>query len=335
VTDLPQHTAVAALAEKTDLEVIGDPKPISGGANNRVYVIQTVKKPIVLKEYFRHPLDPRDRLTAEFAFLSYAVSIGIDAVPRPLAADHETGLGLYEFIDGRQLEPEEVDDRAVDMAIDFLVSLDRGRDSSLAQSLANASEARFSIAGHLTLVRNRIERLLEIEVTEEIDAKAIQFVRDKLASRWQSVEKRILQIAHERTICSEDVIPADERIISPSDFGFHNALVRPDGRIAFIDFEYAGWDDPAKTVGDFFNQVKRPVPSTSFRRFCDALSPRSTNRIDLLLPVYRIKWCTILLNEFLPGASTRRQFAVGDRDIAAIKTLQLDKAQTAYQQWDS
>ena len=46
-------------------------------------------------------------------------------------------------------------------------------------------------------------------------------------------------------------LPIAQRTLSPSDFGFHNALKRPDGRLAFLDLEYFGWDDPAKTIADF------------------------------------------------------------------------------------
>ena len=42
------------------------------------------------------------------------------------------------------------------------------------------------------------------------------------------------------------------RTLSPSDFGFHNALRTPAGTMVFLDFEYFGWDDPAKTGFGFF-----------------------------------------------------------------------------------
>ena len=51
-----------------------------------------------------------------------------------------------------------------------------------------------------------------------------------------------------------------DRVVSPSDFGFHNALRTEDGRLAFLDFEYAGWDDPAKLVCDFELQPAVPAP---------------------------------------------------------------------------
>ena len=64
--------------------------------------------------------------------------------------------------------------------------------------------------------------------------------------------------------------PAD-RCVSPSDFGFHNALREPSGRLRFIDFEYAGWDDPAKLVCDFFCQPAVPAPAGAFDRFAAAV----------------------------------------------------------------
>ncbi len=41
-------------------------------------------------------------------------------------------------------------------------------------------------------------------------------------------------------------------IVSPSDFGFHNALLDDGGAISFLDFEYSGRDDPAKLDLRFF-----------------------------------------------------------------------------------
>src|SRR5581483_2047702 len=115
-------------------------------------------------------------------------------------------------------------------------------------------------------------------------------------------------------------IPRAARCISPSDFGFHNALLKPDGKLCFIDFEYAGWDDPAKTVCDFFCQPSVPVDRKHLGRFVEGIIPgfqdpeRLEQRIRALLPVYGIKWCCILLNEFLPVGKARRRFASEDCD---------------------
>ena len=36
-------------------------------------------------------------------------------------------------------------------------------------------------------------------------------------------------------------------ILSPSDFGFHNIIIK-DKKCYFIDFEYSGFDDPHKLI---------------------------------------------------------------------------------------
>ncbi len=60
---------------------------------------------------------------------------------------------------------------------------------------------------------------------------------------------------------------------------------------------------------DFFSQPAVPISEDYYPRFVEAvisdLSEPETHvqRYDLLLDVYRIKWCCILLNEFLPAAA--------------------------------
>jgi hypothetical protein len=123
-----------------------------------------------------------------------------------------------------------------------------------------------------------------------------------------------------------------ECCLSPSDFGFHNALADAAGRLTFLDFEYAGRDDPAKLVSDFFCQPEVPVP-TSFHthfvtRLADGLDLDETGRVrcQIMLDAYRIKWTCIILNDFLPLGAARRAFA----DTGAWATrcaAQLAKAQ--------
>jgi hypothetical protein len=62
-------------------------------------------------------------------------------------------------------------------------------------------------------------------------------------------------------------LAADRRTLSPSDFGLHNAIRRPDGSLAFVDFEYFGWDDPAKTLVDFVLHPGMLVSSNLAREF--------------------------------------------------------------------
>ena len=57
-----------------------------------------------------------------------------------------------------------------------------------------------------------------------------------------------------------------KKIISPSDIGFHNVL-KNQGKVNFIDFEYAGWDDPRKLLSDLVLQPQYNIPINCYQTF--------------------------------------------------------------------
>lgn len=305
-------------------------EPCGGGGNNRVYAVRTGGRTLIAKRYFSHPSDTRDRLGAEYAFLDYAMRAGIDCVPRPVACDRERHLALYEHVAGRRFTAQDATADAVDQAIEFLVDLNRAERVVLAQSLPEASEAAFTIARHVALVDGRVARLKAIAGETEVDRAAANYV-ETLERAWAGVRARILRRLDALGESPEQ--PVAQRCVSPSDFGFHNALIGDDGRIRFLDFEYAGWDDPAKTAGDFFCQPAIPVPMTFHERFLERALRFSVHaeaiaaRARLLLPAFQIKWCCIMLNVFVPDAARRRRFADPAVDPVAHKRVQLAKAQ--------
>jgi thiamine kinase-like enzyme len=101
----------------------------------------------------------------------------------------------------------------------------------------------------------------------------------------------------------------------------------------FVDFEYAGWDDPAKLICDFYNQPRIPAGLANLAHelplWADACGWTATSlneRVRFLSPLYVIKWCCILMNEFLPDGAKRRIFS-GEEDISERKIVQLQQAQ--------
>lgn len=312
--------------------------PLSGGANNRVFSVVSDEIPrFLLKAYFHHPEDHRDRLTAEFLFSRFAWEHGIRALPQPLAQDTYHHLGLYEFVAGRRLSPREISEDAVRQSVDFYREINRHKAAPEAGSLPQAAEACFSLAQHLYCVERRLQNLRHVENTSEVNREARDFVHNELAAVWHRVARIVHEQACVLNIALEEELPPHDRCLSPSDFGFHNALLGEDGRLRFIDFEYAGWDDPAKLVCDFFCQPAVPVGMGFFGAFVDnvisdlAKPGLHRQRITSLLPVYRIKWCCILLNDFLPAGSVRRRFAQGGTDQETQKAEQLKKARYVLQ----
>jgi len=298
---------------------------IAGGGNNRGYRLTLADgRAYFLKWYFRHPDDPRDRLGTEYAFCEFCRRHGIADVPLPAARDDAAGLALYEFVAGRRMKPEEIDAAAVDAAVDFYRRLNARRREPDAAALPVASEACFSVAEHFALIARRVQALRSASADPAADDDFRRFVELELAPAWNDVSSHI--------DCDEQPLPRDERFLSPSDFGFHNALRQPDGRLRFLDLEYAGWDDPAKTIGDFFCQVQVPVPMSFWPRVLDGLAADQPSpagfrrRAARLLPIYRLKWCCIVLNVFLPTGSSRRAFGTTVAMTADRRAEQLFKA---------
>jgi len=303
--------------------------PFAASGNNRVFAVTADERRYAAKVYFRHPADTRDRLQSEYAFLTCAARAGIACVPRPVACDALNGIGVYEYIEGRKLEAAEIDAGCVDQAAQFILQLNHESAHAAGRDLPNASEACFSINEHLAMVDGRIARLAGVGTVDELDREAREFVA-ALAARWHVAKAQILRGAQASGIKSDAMLA--ERCISPSDFGFHNALATSDRGICFIDFEYAGWDDPAKLAGDFFSHPAVAVDAAHFDRFVETAMAYSANpvalaaRARILLPVFQVKWCCIILNEFLPDSAQRRRFADPGRDLVARKREQLGKA---------
>ena len=299
---------------------------IEGGGNNKAFAVQTKSKKYLAKIYYSHPSDSRNRLNAEYSFLEYARKIGIECVPKPIFSIPKKNMGLYEFVQGRKLTSSELEVQHITQAANFLRSLNETLEKD--NTLPTASEGCFSIEQHLLLTDMRVKRLLSFPVASEIDSQARLFVGE-LNSVWKKIKDDI--VAKSSSISVQ--LNAIDRCVSPSDFGFHNALLRDNGEICFIDFEYAGWDDPAKMISDFFSQPLIPVSLKHFDIFISQALGYSKNkhelaqRTRLLFPLFQIKWCCILLNDFLPIAASRRQFSNPTSDPLQRKRMQLEKVQ--------
>jgi hypothetical protein len=308
----------------------------SNGGNNRAYRVQTRHGIFAVKQYFRHEGDRRDRLDTEFKFLTYADHVATGFAPKPYVKDDAAGIALYEFVDGQAFSPGDVGRHEVRRAAEFFQALNQDDAREQSRALPFASEACFSIKDHIELISERIAALAGIVSRDDEDSQLETLVQ-KLLGHWREMVAELSGLAHAARLDVNAYLEESQRCVSPSDFGFHNALREAGGGIRFLDFEYAGRDDPAKMAGDFFAQLAVPVPDELFGEFvktCFAHLPFADDlilRAQLLRPVYRVKWCCIALNVFLPTNIARRQFANPNLDVSTLKRAQLAKAYKIYQ----
>jgi thiamine kinase-like enzyme len=332
-----RHAIASRLLAEAGFGGAFDLVPLTGGGNSKAFRVDLAAgaPTLFLKEYFQHVDDIRDRLGTEFTFASFAWQHGLRCVARPYAMARAENVALYSFLAGRKLEPGEITRDAVEQCLRFYRQLNAHKNFRLALALPAASEACFSLDDHWHCLARRIERLQTISAQSEIDASALDFILKQLAPASSAYlsEAKALATALGINACAQ--LSTSDRCLSPSDFGFHNALLSADGTLQFFDFEYAGWDDPAKTVCDFFCQLACPVPMQYYDEFADALAKsmsdpaKQRRRFDILLPMYQLKWCCIMLNDFLPSGGSRRRFALQGVDESERKASQLEKARVA------
>ena len=296
-----------------------------GGGNSRLYRVEAATRSYALKSYPPKGDDPRDRLGVECRALRFMVDQGIACVPRVIAGDAAQGFGLFEWIDGGlAVDPGAAD---IDQAVEFLIAIGRLSDAPGAAAMPAASEACLSGA---EIVRQVAARRARLAAAADREPALAAFLADRLTPRLAAIEAWARASGHP----FEVDLPRARQALIPADFGFHNALRQADGRLVFIDFEYFGWDDPVKLVADFLLHPAVPVSEPLKRRFCTAIcaafAPRDAafpDRLRLLYPLFAMRWCVILLNEFLPERWARRAHAGSALDWSAAKRRQLERAE--------
>lgn len=304
--------------------------PVSGGGNNRLYrLTDTAGHDHALKSYPRQASDPRDRLGTEFAALSFLAAHDVSAVPKPLARDDDSGFALYEWIEGSPVgQPEEGD---VEAALAFAALLRSLSASIEARTLPAASEACFTAQEIVSQILRRRRRLDEVAAAE---AGLAAFLEVEFAPVLTQAEGTARAGYEALGWNFEQSLAYDQLTLSPSDFGFHNAIRRTDGSLAFIDFEYFGWDDPVRLTADFLQHPGMSLDDAASRLFrqgglsCYSADAGFSQRLDLLFPLVGLRWCMILLNEFLPERWFRREFSGVHSDRQAAVEKQLFKARS-------
>lgn len=318
--------AVEALTGEPVRELV----PVRRSGNSRVFRATTKTGTFALKLYPPRGKDPRDRLGVEAAALDFMRARGIGQTPRPITADRGRNAALLEWIEGDPVAaPAEAD---IDAALAFLDRLHKAACED-AKGLPLASEACLSAAELERQIARRLIRLAEAgrkapQLAAFLD-KEMTVAADTLTAMAKA---RYAGIG----LAWEADLEEGRRTLSPSDFGFHNALRRPDGTLAFLDFEYFGWDDPAKLACDVLLHPGMDLPAGLKLRFLDGVRTLFGGdltlavRLDALYPLFGLRWCAILLNEFLPEKWALRVHA-GESDAAAAQARQLTKARALLQ----
>lgn len=304
----------------------------AGGGNNRVYRAETADGVYAIKFYPRQDADPRDRLGHEFAALELMSANGIASVPQAFARDDDLGCAAYEWIEGDA--PGAISDADVDAMTAFAETLGTMSADTETAAIQPASASCFSGEDVTAQFADRLARLRAAADDEALHT----FLDTRLQPGFAALNKRAHDLYEDAGLDFAAALGKSARTLSPSDFGFHNARRRKDGRLVFLDFEYFGWDDPVKMIADAVWHPGSAIPDDAQDRIRNAMlsffaardGEALRTRFEALSPLFGAIWCLIVLNEFLPERWARRVAAGGAGDAAQARARQLKAADALF-----
>ena len=300
---------------------------IEGRGNSKLYKVSTGEMGgIVLKDYPDLLNDPRKRLMTEVNALR--IIEDFNQTPKVVAFDEQQNIAFYEWIEGIHLS--NIDDKHIIEALNFIKNIQKVKGK---ESCELASEACLSAEYLFAQIDNRFKKLLSVE------NHALQFFLNTIFKPLFDKTKEWSEQYWPNDNITSD-LPISKQVLSPSDFGFHNALLKDDGKLYFLDFEYFGRDDPVKLMADFvwhpgmnLNDSQKNTwlkgTSTIFKK-----DPKLNDRFYAAWPLYGLRWSLILLNEFLKDGWQKRVYANSDLQNQQRNKLedQLNKAKAICRQ---
>jgi Ser/Thr protein kinase RdoA (MazF antagonist) len=206
---------------------------LSGGAQNRLFRLDTsAGRPLVAKLY---AVDRWPRLESEYATLRLLNAQHMARVPQALVRNDALSYAVYSFEPGDVRPAAQLTRQDVEAIAAFTADLLRFGPNELGGELALATDACVSSAGPRRVIR---ARLGDFETVA--DAKLLSSIRAR-------VEELLEKLGDE----SEQALSRQSWRLTTGDFGPQNMLFTRDGDLTVVDFEAAGWDDPAHAVMSF------------------------------------------------------------------------------------
>jgi len=310
---------------------VRDVRACNVSGNNKNYFFICNGDALLIKYYFAHPQDKRDRLATEWSFLSYLQQKNIPDVPRPVLKSQDHNAAVYTFLGGTVPRIEDVSTTLVGKAAQFINMINRGRFNEHSAVLPDASESNINPHEFMANIEKRLA--LITRQAEDRDNPSLAEISTEMQSLFDRKKNELVESIDQVNSYFEGILHPDQRCLSPSDYGFHNTLLDHGNVLSFIDFEYAGWDDPAKLICDFVLHPGVTINAELGKTFAEHIDLEGINKEKLLhrcsklYELIGLKWCCIILNIFIPEHRQRRIFANPDLNIDQEEAFQIEKAQ--------
>ena len=315
---------------------ISSRQTLDKGGNNRLeqWTFEDNSK-VVIKNFLIDKQDKRPRRRQEWRFSRFLWDRQIRCIPQPIATLEDANV--MAWVDGSPVGGGE--ETIIDQMSEFLIALDQvGSQAEDPEAIGPAADARLAPGDHLKAIDRRRQTILDA-CEESGQPQIIDFINHELEGLHKKAKQHFQQVCVDADLDPEAEIDRALWFPSPSDFGAHNCLISPQNELVFMDFEYAGWDDPAKLLCDFLRHVGNHVPIKTriaiIKKFVAARTcdPTLWDRFRALADLNAVEWILIVLNVAARHEARRKQFAGSREDHESLVVQRFQRAQTLCEQF--
>ncbi len=264
---------------------------VIGGGNSIVFKVTCTDAIYAMKLYPEMQNgDWRNRQKNEELACGFLSSQKIKG-PRIFSSDFRFNVCVFDWVDGEKISV--VTDEDLKASLKFLSELN-AKKSEAFDLINDASEACFSPQLLIDQVDDRIQKLLA-----QNNNYLNSFLIDEVFYAYEIAKKSML--IGMKKVDLDQRLDQGLKTLSPSDFGFHNAIRIKNNDVMFLDFEYFGFDDPAKLICDFLwhpgmnlsEKMRRDWVLGAFKIY-DA-DNKLSERVNSFWAMYGVRWILIIL----------------------------------------
>lgn len=264
---------------------------VNGGGNSKVFKVTCNDAVYAMKIYpEKQGGDWRNRQQTEERACNFLSSQKIQA-PKIIASDTRFNVSVFEWIDGEKINIPTGED--LKRALKFLSDINIKKNQAK-NYIKEATEACFSPKQLIEQIEERLQRLLSManqDLNRYLNENFFHIYEIAMKSMFLGISKTEIDLQLDEQF----------RTLSPSDFGFHNAIRSNKYEVSFIDFEYFGFDDPAKLICDFLWHPGMNLNEKMKKEWvCGTLKiynndQRLIRRVKFLWAMYGVRWILIIL----------------------------------------
>jgi hypothetical protein len=329
--NIKEYIDITGWLERAFEESIVDFRPLLSSGNNRICKIEMKSgQKYVVKQYLQLKGDSRPRLKAEFEHLKALWEVGFRNIPQTFA--REESRAVYSLIEGMSIKI--VGSGEMAKVLSFLTRLSDDSSKLSGFSILPGSDSRICLGDYIDQVEKRYDRIIWGAKNSEWEKEIHEFMTQSILPHKEFIFNKFYDSIECLGWDAQRPFQENEQMFCPSDLGFHNILsdTHNQGELFFLDFEYSGWDDPAKLLADFFHHVGQQVSWEHKWYLLEQFAahrkqdPDFMRRWETIVDLIGLEWVLIVLNVIDPNEMERKRFANPNLDPADLIKTRLVKA---------